>query len=50
MAGVIPKHEFKAVLAVDETVAKTPEKVVEKVDEKPTLPPRNKSDKNKNEN
>jgi hypothetical protein len=49
MAGVIPKHELKEVLAAVNPVVKTPEKVVEKVEEKPTLPPRNKSEKqNKN--
>ena len=46
MAGVIPKHEFKVVLAAAETVAKTLEKVVEKVEEKSALPPRPKSEKN----
>jgi hypothetical protein len=46
MAGVLPKHEFQSVLAVDETIVKTPEKVEEKVEEKSALPPRNKSSKN----
>jgi len=45
MAGILPKHEFQSVLAETEFSAKTPEKAVEKVEEKSTLPPRNKTEK-----